>query len=71
MNLSSIQMRSGWWQTVHLRLWAADGMVAAMGNPGTSVKEVEICWFIGWLLGLDAAGKLEQWRGGDGRDHVV
>jgi hypothetical protein len=40
-------MRSGWWQTLHRRLWAADGLVAAMGKPGTSAKEGEICSFIG------------------------
>src|ERR1700722_11712770 len=42
INLSSIQMRSGWWQTEHLRLWAADGLVAVIGKFGTSAREGKI-----------------------------
>jgi hypothetical protein len=39
MNLSSIQMRSGWWQTEHLRLWALDALVSTMRKSGTAASE--------------------------------
>jgi hypothetical protein len=62
-------MRSGWWQTAHLRL-GGGWFGRCHGNPGISARAVEICWSIGGSSIWVVRGKIRAVAGG-GMDGIV